>query len=54
MASLDRILRRDLSLVGFGDGLSRAFTEFFGEEEELRERTRDLVSAVTLVSPNAA
>ena len=37
-----------------GTGFLVAFTEFFGEEEALRERTRDLVSAVTLVSPNAA
>jgi uncharacterized iron-regulated membrane protein len=37
-----------------GTGFLVAFTEFFGEEEELRERTRDLVSAVTLASPNAA
>ena len=28
-----------------------AFTEFFGEEEALRERTRDLVSPVTAQSP---
>jgi len=31
-----------------------AFTEFFGEEEALRERTRDLVSPVTVQSPPAA
>ena len=31
-----------------------AFTEFFGEEEALRERTRDLVSPVTVGSPAAA
>lgn len=31
-----------------------AFTEFFGEEEALRERTRDLVSPVTVASPAAA
>jgi len=37
-----------------GTGFLVAFTEFFGEEEALRERTRDLVSTVTLVSPNAA
>ena len=32
-------------------GILVAFTEFFGEEEALRERTRDLVSPVTLASP---
>jgi len=32
-------------------GLILAFTEFFGEEEALREASRDLVSPVTLVSP---
>lgn len=37
-----------------GTGFLVAFTEFFGEEEALRERTRDLISPVTLVSPNAA
>jgi uncharacterized iron-regulated membrane protein len=31
-----------------------AFTEFFGEEEALRERTRDLVSPVTVQSPPTA
>ncbi len=31
-----------------------AFSEFFGEEEALRERTRDLVSPVTVQSPPAA
>lgn len=31
-----------------------AGTEFFGEEEALRERTRDLVSPVTVASPAAA
>jgi len=31
-----------------------AGTEFFGEEEALRERTRDLVSPVTVASPPAA
>ncbi len=30
-----------------------AATEFFGEEEALRERTRDLVSPVTLQTPEA-
>ena len=32
-------------------GLALAFTEFFGEEEALREATRDLVSPITLASP---
>ncbi len=31
-----------------------AGTEFFGEDEALRERTRDLVSPVTVASPAAA
>ena len=31
-----------------------AFTEFFGEEEALRERTRDLVSPVTVQTPDSA
>ena len=35
-------------------GFLVAFTEFFGAEEALRERTRDLVSPVTLASPTAA
>lgn len=35
-------------------GFLVAFTEFFGEEEALRERTRDLVSPVTAQSPPAA
>ncbi len=35
-------------------GFLVAFTEFFGEEEALRERTRDLVSPVTTASPVAA
>ena len=35
-------------------GFLVAFTEFFGEEEALRERTRDLVSPVTLGAPSAA
>ena len=34
-------------------GAILAFTEFFGEEEALRERTRDLVSPVTVQSPPA-
>lgn len=34
-------------------GFLVAFTEFFGEEEALRERTRDLVSPVTVASPVA-
>jgi uncharacterized iron-regulated membrane protein len=34
-------------------GFLVAFTEFFGAEEALRERTRDLVSPVTLASPAA-
>jgi uncharacterized iron-regulated membrane protein len=33
-------------------GAILAFTEFFGEEEALREATRDLVSPVTLASPS--
>ena len=32
-------------------GFLVAFTEFFGEEETLREATRDLVSPVTVSSP---
>jgi uncharacterized iron-regulated membrane protein len=32
-------------------GFLTAFTEFFGEEETIRERTRDMVSPVTLSSP---
>ena len=32
-------------------GFLVAFTEFFGEEERLREATRDLVSPVTIGSP---
>lgn len=35
-------------------GFLTAFSEFFGEEESIRERTRDLVSPVTLASPAAA
>lgn len=35
-------------------GLSLAFTEFFGADEALRERTRDLVSPVTAAAPAAA
>jgi uncharacterized iron-regulated membrane protein len=35
-------------------GIAVAFTEFFGEDEALRERTRDLVSPVTFASPAAA
>src|SRR5689334_14333498 len=32
-------------------GFLVAFTEFFGADEALRERTRDLVSPVTVSSP---
>jgi uncharacterized iron-regulated membrane protein len=32
-------------------GFLTAFTEFFGEEEAIRERTRDMVSPVTVASP---
>ncbi|MCC6317086.1 MAG: PepSY domain-containing protein [Gemmatimonadaceae bacterium] len=35
-------------------GILTAFTEFFGEEETIRERTRQLVSPVTLAAPAAA
>ncbi len=35
-------------------GLLVAFTEFFGEEEALREATRDLVSPVSTGSPQSA
>ena len=35
-------------------GLLVAFTEFFGEEEALREATRDLVSPITTTSPPSA
>ena len=35
-------------------GFLTAFTEFFGEEESIREHTRDLVSPVTLTSPASA
>jgi uncharacterized iron-regulated membrane protein len=35
-------------------GLALAITEFFGPEEALRERTRDLVSPVTAAAPAAA
>jgi len=35
-------------------GLLLAMTEFFGEDEALREATRDLVSPVTVASPAAA
>ena len=35
-------------------GLILAFTEFFGPEEALRERTRDLVSPMTTTSPATA
>jgi uncharacterized iron-regulated membrane protein len=35
-------------------GLLVAFTEFFGEEEALREATRDLVSPVSTASPQSA
>ena len=38
-------------LFAASTGLILAFTEFFGEEEALREATRDLVSPVTLASP---
>ena len=34
-------------------GILLAFTEFFGEEEALREKTRSLVSPVTTQSPAA-
>ncbi len=34
-------------------GIWLAATEFFGEEEALREKTRDLVSSVTLDAPDA-
>jgi uncharacterized iron-regulated membrane protein len=34
-------------------GILVAFTEFFGEEEALREATRDMVSPVTLESPRS-
>jgi uncharacterized iron-regulated membrane protein len=37
-----------------GTGFLVAFTEFFGEAEALRERTRDLVSPVTVQSPASA
>jgi len=35
-------------------GFLVAFTEFFGEEEALREATRDLVSPMTVASPASA
>jgi uncharacterized iron-regulated membrane protein len=35
-------------------GILVAFTEFFGEEEALREATRDMVSPVTLDSPQSS
>jgi uncharacterized iron-regulated membrane protein len=35
-------------------GFLVAFTEFFGEDEALRERTRDMVSPVTVTSPAIA
>ena len=35
-------------------GFLVAFTEFFGAEEALRERTRDLVSPVTVQTPDSA
>ncbi len=35
-------------------GFLTAFTEFFGEEEFIRERTRNMVSPVTLASPPPA
>lgn len=35
-------------------GVLVAFTEFFGEEEALREATRDLVSPVSVASPASA
>jgi uncharacterized iron-regulated membrane protein len=35
-------------------GIMVAFTEFFGEEEQLREATRDLVSPVSTQSPASA
>ena len=35
-------------------GVVVAFSEFFGEEEALRERTRDLVSPTSVQSPAAA
>jgi uncharacterized iron-regulated membrane protein len=34
-------------------GILAAFTEFFGEEEALREAARDMVSPVTLESPRS-
>ena len=37
-----------------GTGVSVAFTEFFGEEEALREATRDLASLVSVTSPASA
>jgi uncharacterized iron-regulated membrane protein len=35
-------------------GVLVAFTEFFGEDEALREATRDLISPVTVTSPATA
>lgn len=35
-------------------GVALAFTEFFGEEEALREATRNLVSPVSVASPSGA
>jgi uncharacterized iron-regulated membrane protein len=35
-------------------GILVAFTEFFGEEEQLREATRDLISPVTVATPQGA
>ena len=35
-------------------GVIVAFTEFFGEDEALREATRDMISPVTLASPASA
>jgi uncharacterized iron-regulated membrane protein len=40
-------------LFAAATGMILAFTEFFGEEEALREAARDLVSPVTLASPAA-
>src|SRR6185436_20616438 len=38
-------------LFAASTGFLVAFTEFFGEDEALRERTRDLVSPVNVASP---
>jgi hypothetical protein len=51
MAPLGGIRRRPFPDLRGGDGVLMAITEFFGEEEALREATLYLISTVT-TTPN--